>query len=67
MLDVYQSIGDDTMARAYRAIQPLNPPYGSPLSSTVIQTFVDQVLPAHRSQVTDKLRRVTLTESVDVP
>lgn len=59
MLDVYQLIGDDAMVRAYRAIQPLNPPYGSPLSSTVIQTFVDQVLPEHRSQVTDKLRRVT--------
>src|SRR5262245_41954063 len=59
MLDVYQLIGYDTMARAYRAIQPLNPPYGSPLSSTVIQAFVDQVLPEHRSQVTDKLKRVT--------
>jgi hypothetical protein len=59
MLDVYQLIGYDAMARAYRAIQPLNPPYGSPLSSTVIQTFVDQVLPEHRSQVADKLRRVT--------
>lgn len=59
MLDVYQLIGYDAMARAYRAIQPLNPPYGSPLSSTVIQAFVDQVSPEHRSQVTDKLRRVT--------
>jgi hypothetical protein len=59
VLDVYQLIGYDAMARAYRAIQPLNPPYGSPLSSTVIQTFVDQVLPEHRSQVTDKLKRVT--------
>ena len=59
VLDVYQLIGYDAMARAYRAIQPLNPPYGSPLSSTVIQTFVDQVLPEQRSQVTDKLRRVT--------
>jgi hypothetical protein len=58
MLDVYQLIGADAMARAYRAIQPLYPPYGSPLSSTVIQTFVDQVLPEHRSQVADKLRRV---------
>jgi len=59
MLDVYQLIGYDTMARAYQAIQPLNPPYGSPLSSTVIETFADQVLPEHRSQVTDKLKRVT--------
>lgn len=59
MLDVYQLIGYETTTRAYRAIQPLNPPYGSPLSSTVIQAFVDQVLPEHRSQVTDKLRRVT--------
>ncbi|HXG69126.1 MAG TPA: hypothetical protein VNJ04_00765 [Gemmatimonadaceae bacterium] len=59
MLDVYQLVGYDAMARAYRAIAPLNPPYGSQLSSTVIQTFVDEVLPEHRSQVIDKLRRVT--------
>jgi hypothetical protein len=59
MLDVYQLIGYDAMARAYRAIRPLNPPYGSPLSSTVIQTFAEQVPPEHRSEVTDKLRRVT--------
>lgn len=59
VLDVYQLIGYEATARAYRAIQPLNRPYGSPLSSTVIQTFVDQVPPEHRSQVTDKLSRVT--------
>jgi hypothetical protein len=59
MLDVYQLIGHDAMARGYRAIQPLSPPYGSPLSSAVIQAFVDQVLAEHRAQVTDKLRRVT--------
>jgi hypothetical protein len=59
VLDVYQLIGYDAMTRAYRAIQPLNPPYGSALSSSVIQTFVAQVLPEHRSQVTDKLGRVT--------
>jgi hypothetical protein len=59
MLDVYQLTGYDATARGYRAIQPLNPPYGSPLSSTVIQAFVDQVLPEHRPQVAEKLRRVT--------
>jgi hypothetical protein len=58
ILDVYQLTGHDTMTRAYRSIQPLNPPYGSPLSLAVIQAFVDQVLPEHRSQVTDKLKRV---------
>ncbi len=59
MLDIYQLIGYEAMARAYRAIEPLRPPYGSPLSAQVIAAFVEQVSPAHRSQVTEKLRRVT--------
>jgi hypothetical protein len=59
VLDVYQLIGYDATARGYRAIQPSYPPYGSPLSATVIQAFVDQAPPEFRSQVTDKLRRVT--------
>ena len=58
VLDVYQLIGYDAMTRGFRAIEPLRPPYGSPLSTTVIQTFVDQVPAEYRSQVTDKLRRV---------
>jgi hypothetical protein len=58
VLDVAQLIGVDATARAFRAIQPLNPPYGSPLSTAVIQAFVDQVRPEHRAQVTEKLGRV---------
>ena len=59
LLDVYQLIGHDAMARAYRAIRPLSPPYGSPLSAAVIQAFVGQVPPAQQSQVTEKLGRIT--------
>lgn len=59
VLDVYRLVGYDAMARGYRAIQPLNPPYGSPLSPAVVQAFVGQVSAEHRAQVTDKLGRVT--------
>jgi hypothetical protein len=59
VLDIYQLVGHDAMTRGYRAIQPLNPTYGSPLTASVIQAFVDQMSPEHRSQVTEKLRRVT--------
>jgi len=59
VLDVYQLIGHDAMARAYRAIHPLGPPYGSPLSPAVIQAFVAHVPTSLQSQVGEKLGRVT--------
>ena len=59
LLDVYQLLGHDTMARAYRAIRPLAPPYGSPLSPAVTQAFVGQVPPPQQSQVTEKLGKIT--------
>ena len=59
VLDVYQLIGHDAMARAYRAIHPLGPPYGSPLSPAVIQAFVAQVPLSQQSQVAEKLARIT--------
>jgi hypothetical protein len=59
VLDVYQLIGHDAMARAYHAIHRLAPPYGSPLSPAVIQAFVAQVPPSLQSAVSEKLARIT--------
>jgi hypothetical protein len=59
VLDVYRLIGHDTMTRAYRAIRPLSPPYGSPLSPAVIQAFIAQVPLPQQSQVSEKLARIT--------
>ena len=58
VLDIYQAIGHDAMRRAYRAIYPLHPPYGSPLSQPVIDAFVAQVPTSVRDQVDAKLRRI---------
>jgi hypothetical protein len=58
LLDIYQAIGHDEMVRAYRAIYPLRPPYGSPLSADVIQAFANQVNPAQRALVVQKLATV---------
>jgi len=58
VLDVYQLIGHDLMARAFRAIQPLRPGYGSPLSPAVIQAFLAQVPLAQQPQVAEKLARI---------
>jgi hypothetical protein len=59
LLDIYQLIGHDTMQRAYRAIYPLHPPYGTPPSPAVIQAFLSQVPPTLQAQVSEKLARVT--------
>jgi hypothetical protein len=58
VLDVYRLIGHDAMRRAYRAILPLHPSYGQPLSAAVIQTFAAQVPASMQAQVTEKLARV---------
>ena len=58
LLDIYQLVGHETMQRAYRAIYPLRPPYGSPPSPSVIQAFLGQVPPALQAQVSDKLAKV---------
>ena len=59
LLDVYQWIGRDGMARAYKAAVPLRPPYGSPLSAACRQVFVDQAPEALKVQVADKIARIT--------
>jgi len=58
VLDIYQTIGHEAMRRAYRAIYPLRPPYGSPLSQPVIDAFLAHVPAAVRDQVEAKLRRI---------
>jgi hypothetical protein len=58
MLDVYQLVGHDAMARAYRAVYPLRPPYGSPLAPAVIDAFAGQVPLELREMVREKLGRV---------
>jgi hypothetical protein len=59
VLDVYQLIGHDAMRNAYRAIYPLRPPYGSPLSSAVIAAFLSAVPPEHHPAVSAKLATIT--------
>ena len=51
ILDIYQLIGYDAMANAYRILYTLNPPYGQPLSQQCQQVFVDQAPDNLKSQV----------------
>jgi len=59
VLDVYQLIGHDVMSAAYAAVYPLRPPYGSALSASAIQVFVDRAPAAAKTQVSQKLGQVT--------
>lgn len=59
VLDVYQLVGPDAMSNAYALTYPLRPPYGSPLSPSVIQVFVDRAPAAAKTQVGQKLGQVT--------
>ena len=58
LLDVYRLIGRDAMASAYRAVLPLRPPYGQPLSAAARQAFVDAAPAAVKAQVAAKLAKV---------
>ena len=58
LFDIYRLIGHDAMRDAYRAVYPLRPPYGSPLSQTVIQAFLTAVPPEHHAAVTAKLAAI---------
>jgi hypothetical protein len=57
--DVCQWIGLDAMIRAYRTIFNLHPPYGVILGAAVRQAFVDQAPESLKTQVADKLNKVT--------
>ncbi|HST62300.1 MAG TPA: hypothetical protein VLK84_26590, partial [Longimicrobium sp.] len=58
LLDVYQMIGPDAMAAAFRAVVPLRPPYGQPLTPAMQQVFVDAAPAAVKQQVAAKMARV---------
>jgi hypothetical protein len=57
-LDVYALLGRDAMASAYRAVLPLRPPYGQPLSAAAQQAFVDAAPAAAKARVAAKVAKV---------
>lgn len=59
LLDIYQLIGPDAMAGGYRAILPLRPPHGSPLSDSAKEAFVQTLPDSLRDPVRVKLSAVT--------
>jgi hypothetical protein len=59
VLDVYQMLGHDAMARAYKAAVAVRAPYGQPLSAAVRQAFVDQAPQQFKGAVDAKLSLIT--------
>ncbi|HEY0995599.1 MAG TPA: Ig-like domain-containing protein [Gemmatimonadaceae bacterium] len=59
LLDVYQLMGRDAMARAYRAMATMRPLSGVPLSAAAKQAFIDAAPAAVRDQVAAKLANLT--------
>jgi hypothetical protein len=59
LLDVYRLVGRDAMARAYRAIYLLAPPYGTMLSAECKQAFIDEAPADEKARVATILERVT--------
>lgn len=57
LLDIYQLIGHDAMARAFQALYQLSPPYGEPLSEQGKLAIVNEALPEQQSQVREILER----------
>lgn len=58
LLDIYQLIGHDAMRDGFRAVRPLRPAYGSPLSNAVIDAFLSAVTSDLRDQVRAKLTTI---------
>lgn len=58
LLDIYQLIGPDGMAAAYRAILPLHPAYGVTIPADVQAAFAATVPVSVRPQVAAKLAKV---------
>lgn len=58
LLDVYRMIGPDAMAAGFRAVVPLRPPYGQPLTAAMQQVFVDAAPDALKPQVAAKMAKV---------
>jgi hypothetical protein len=46
------------MASAFRAVLPLRPPYGQPLSAAARQAFVDAAPTAAKAQVAARVARI---------
>jgi hypothetical protein len=59
VMDIYKAIGPEAMKRAYRAIYPLEPAYGQPLSPAVVQAFLGQVPASVQPQIMAKLAKIT--------
>ena len=59
LLDGYALLGHEPMSRAYKAVPPLRPPYGEPLSAAARQVFVDQAPETMKAQVAEKVARIT--------
>ena len=51
LLDIYQLIGRDAMAKAFQSLYPLRPPYGQPLSEAGKQAIVNEAPLAQQDQV----------------
>jgi len=58
LMEIRELIGHDAMARAYRTLYLLRPPYGQLLTSAMKQAFVDQAPAALRAQVADKAEQI---------
>lgn len=58
LLDIYRLVGPDVMARAYRAVLPLRPPFGQVLSAAAQQAFAAAVPESVRPQVAAKIAAV---------
>jgi hypothetical protein len=58
VMDIYFAVGHDAVQRAYRAVAPLRPAYGRPLSDAIIAAFVAQVPEEHRAFVEERLRTI---------
>lgn len=59
LLDVYRLVGRDPMAKAYRTIHLLAPPYGTQLSAECKQAFIDEAPDEQKAKVAAILGRVT--------
>ena len=57
LLDIYQLIGHDAMARAFQALYPLRPSYGTPLSEAGKQAIVNEAPFGLQNQVREILNR----------
>ena len=58
LIDVHRLIGRDAMARAFRNVRLLDPPYGQPLSDACRQAFVDEAPEESRHAVAAKMAQV---------